>query len=88
MSQGNSGGKGNDPRPPALAHDEGVALAEERLSGEAIYDGVLQKFIATRLSVQTGIRPFASTPCTLGRPQSCPCSTTVVFLWSVSGAIH
>ena len=43
MIQGNSGGKGNDLRPPALAHDEGVALAEDRLSGEAVYDGVLLK---------------------------------------------
>jgi ADP-ribose pyrophosphatase len=32
-----------DPRSLALAHDEGAELAEERLSGEAIYNGVLLK---------------------------------------------
>ena len=32
-----------DPRPLALAHDEGAKLAEARLSGEVIYNGVLLK---------------------------------------------
>lgn len=43
MSQSSPGPKRDDPRPLALAHDEGAELAEERLSGEAIYDGVLLK---------------------------------------------
>ena len=43
MSQANAGSKVNDPRPLALAHDEGSVLAEDRLSGEAVYDGVLLK---------------------------------------------
>ena len=43
MSQANAGSRVDDPRPLALAHDEGIVLAEDRLSGEAVYDGVLLK---------------------------------------------